>query len=264
VDQFGLARKMRRLTMWLDGSGHAASATRRQFHGSPFGDAYVSIDPTSQATFASGNRNRVHLCGLEAGMAIDAIPQLVDLFTGEGVRRFFIWLSPGPDIAVARGMIEQAGLTRLPWTRYPTLCRRHRGPVQFTTDLDVRQVGAAEIAAATESLGETLWPEYLWSAGRESFFHYMAFDGDRPVAIAALCVFEDIGYLGVAATCEGDRKRGAQQALIATRLARAEALGCALQVSETLTMLEHSHRNLRRAGFEEVYDKEVYEWNATA
>jgi hypothetical protein len=27
-------------------------------------------------------------------------------------------------------------------------------------------------------------------------------------------------------------------------------------------MLEHSYRNLQRAGFEEVYDKDVYEWNA--
>jgi hypothetical protein len=33
-------------------------------------------------------------------------------------------------------------------------------------------------------------------------------------------------------------------------------------VSETLSMLEHSYCNLRRAGFEEIYDKEVYEWNA--
>ena len=43
---------------------------------------------------------------------------------------------------------------------------------------------------------------------------------------------------------------------------QAERLGCAVLVSETLSMLEHSYRNLRRAGFEEIYDKEVYEWNA--
>ena len=32
-------------------------------------------------------------------------------------------------------------------------------------------------------------------------------------------------------------------------------------VSETLYMLEHSYRNLQRAGFREAYEKEVYEWN---
>jgi GNAT superfamily N-acetyltransferase len=90
----------------------------------------------------------------------------------------------------------------------------------------------------------------------------MAFDGERPVAIAALCIFEDIGYLMAAATAESHRRRGAQQALIATRIERAEALGCTIEVSETLYMLEHSWRNLQRAGFQEVYEKEVYEWSA--
>jgi hypothetical protein len=43
---------------------------------------------------------------------------------------------------------------------------------------------------------------------------------------------------------------------------QAEKQGCPILVSETLHMLEHSYRNLRRAGFAEIYEKEVYEWNA--
>jgi GNAT superfamily N-acetyltransferase len=65
-----------------------------------------------------------------------------------------------------------------------------------------------------------------------------------------------------AATAESHRRRGAHQALIAKRIERAEQLGCAIEISETLYMLEHSWRNLQRAGFEEVYEKEVYEWSA--
>jgi hypothetical protein len=42
---------------------------------------------------------------------------------------------------------------------------------------------------------------------------------------------------------------------------RAEQLGCSMLVSETLYMLEHSYRNLQRAGFQEAFEKEVYEWN---
>jgi ribosomal protein S18 acetylase RimI-like enzyme len=71
-----------------------------------------------------------------------------------------------------------------------------------------------------------------------------------------------MAYLLSASTSEADRKRGAQQALIATRLARADKLGCAVRVSETLSILEHSLRNLQRAGFREVYEKEVYAWSA--
>jgi GNAT superfamily N-acetyltransferase len=111
-------------------------------------------------------------------------------------------------------------------------------------------------------LGETLWPDYVRSAGRPGFFHYMAFDAERPVAIAALGIFEGFGYLMAATTAESHRKRGAQQALIAKRVERAERMGCAIQVSETLYMLEHSYRNLQRAGFAEAYEKEVYEWPA--
>jgi GNAT superfamily N-acetyltransferase len=64
-----------------------------------------------------------------------------------------------------------------------------------------------------------------------------------------------------AATAESHRRRGAQQALIAKRIERAEQAGCSTLVSETLYMLEHSYRNLQRAGFREAYEKEVFEWD---
>lgn len=118
-----------------------------------------------------------------------------------------------------------------------------------------------EIAAARQTLGETMWPGYLRSAGKDGFFHYMALDAVRPVATAALAVFDGMAYLLSASTAEADRKRGAQQVLIAARLARAEQLGCAIQISETLDILEYSLRNLQRAGFREVYEKEVYGWS---
>src|SRR5262249_11508996 len=81
---------------------------------------------------------------------------------------------------------------------------------------------------------------------KDGFTHFMAFDGERPVAIAALAVFEGLGYLTLATTAEGDRKRGAQSALISARIAKARELGCTAVVTETLTMLEHSLRNLER------------------
>ena len=262
MDAIGLSLRMKRLTQWLDGRTRPDGLVRKQFHGAPFGDSYVTIDPGRQGPFASSNLNRVYLCGAEAGMESGGIRRLIDLFTAEGVKRFFVWLSPGPDMDVARGWLEASGLSRIRRTGYPTLCRSTASPVQFRTDLEVRQVTAMEIDAAGAQLGETLWPDYARSAGSEGFFHYMAFDGDRPVAIAMLCIFEGLGYLMAAATAESHRKRGAQQALIAKRIERAEQQGCSILVSETLYMLEHSYRNLQRAGFEEAYEKEVYEWNA--
>jgi hypothetical protein len=261
MDEIGLSLKMRRLAAWLDTRCRPDSLIRRQFHGAPFGGCYVTVDPGHQAPYASANLNRVYLCGAEAGIDSGSVRRLIDLFSAEGVTRFFVWLSPGPDMDLARGWLEQSGLSRVRRTGYPTLYRDGPAPAPFKTDLEIRQVGADDIAAAGEQLGETLWPEFARSAGQAGFFHYMAFDGARPVAIAALCMFEYIGYLMAAATVESHRKRGAQQALIAKRVGRAGQLGCSSLVSETLYMLEHSYRNLQRAGFREAYEKEVYEWN---
>jgi GNAT superfamily N-acetyltransferase len=262
MDTIGLSLKMKRLTRWLDRHIEPDSFAQKQFRNSPCGGCYITVDPDRQGPFASLNRNRVYLCGAEAGMEADSIGRLIDLFTAEGVKCFFVWLSPGPDMDRVRGWLEQSGLSRVRRTGYPTLCRCVASPVQFRTDLEVREVSAIEIEAAREQLGETLWPEYASSAGKDGFFHYMAFDGTRPVAIAALGIFEDLGYLMAAATVESDRQRGAQQALIAKRIERAEQQGCSMLVSETLYTLEHSYRNLQRAGFVEAYEKEVYQWNA--
>ncbi len=260
MDAIGLALKMKRLEIWLGEGRQPQSFIRHQFDGPPFGHCYLTIDPDRQGDTASGNYNRVYLCGREAGMDAASIARWIELFTQHGVKKFFVWLSPGSDMATARGWLEAGGLTRVPWVRYPTLLRDPAAPISFKTDLDIREVTPDEIAAAQKPLGKALWPEYVRSAGRDGFFHYMAFDGARPVAIASLAVFEDMAYLLSASTAEADRKRGAQQALIAARLARAEQLSCTIQVSETLNILEHSLRNLQRAGFREVYEKEVYAW----
>jgi GNAT superfamily N-acetyltransferase len=260
MDKNDLAQRMRRLTQWVDSQRQPSSLIRREFRGTPLGHCYLTMDAGRQTAFASTNINRVYLCGAEEGMSSGGVGRLIDMFVTEGVKRFFVWLSPGPDMEQARNWLQAHGLSRVTRTGYPTLCRTARSPVRFETDLEIREVDADEIAKASAELGETLWPEYSRSAGREEFFHYMAFDGGRPVAIAALCIFEDLGYLMAAATAERDRKRGAQQALIARRIQRAEQMGCSIQVSETMYMIEHSYRNLQRAGFEEAYEKEIYQW----
>src|ERR1700744_3505102 len=261
MDKIALSLNMKRLSAWLDARCEPDSLARRVFDGPPFGQCYVTIDRNRQGRFASINLNRIYLCGAEAGLTSDGIARLIDLFRAEGVERFFVWLSPGPDMDSVRGWLEALVLSRMRRTGYPTLWRRSDSAFSFKTDLSVREVSVDEIVASREQLGETLWPGYLRSAGKQGFFHYMAFDGTRPVAIAALCIFEEIGYLMAAATKESDRRRGAQQALIARRIARAQQSGCSIQVSETLYMLEHSLRNLQRAGFEEADEKEVYEGN---
>ena len=66
MDTIGLSLKMKRLTRWLERRCQPDSLIQKQFHGAPFGDCYVTIDPGRQGPFASANVNRVHLCGTES------------------------------------------------------------------------------------------------------------------------------------------------------------------------------------------------------
>jgi hypothetical protein len=153
--------------------------------------------------------NRVYLCGAEPGMNSDSIRHIIDLFAAEGIERFFVWLSPAPDEAM-RGWLGGNGLTRVQWTGYPTLCRSVWSPVPFGTDL--RCTKSARMKSP-QCANLRIGPSGPTMCGRPAAkaFHYMAFDGKRPVAIAALCIFEDIGYLMAAATAESHRRRGAQR-----------------------------------------------------
>jgi hypothetical protein len=261
MDKFELALTLRRLTVWLDQACQPADLTQRRFSGAPFGHCYVTIDPARQATAASANWNRIHLCGAEPGLGPEGIARLIEQFQAAGVSRFFAWLSPGPQMDTVRGWLEEMGFApRMRWTRYPTLHRESLERAAFRTVLQVREVGPDDVRAARRELNDFMWSDFERSAGKSGFHHFMAFDGVRPVAHGALAVFERIGYLTAATTAENDRRRGAQSALIAARIDKACALGCIALASDTLTMLEHSLRNLFRAGFHVAYEKEVYEW----
>ena len=263
MDNLTLALKMKRLAAWLDRAWQPAGFVARQYDGAPFGRCYVTIDPARQAQFASGNWNRMYFCGAEQGLRAEGLARLIDEFSAAGVKRFFAWLNPGPDMDVVRGWLSEAGFVpRMQWTRHPTLVRTSLDPPPVRSDLVVREARASDLAAAHAAVGERMWGEYERSFGKDGFTHFMAFDGTRPVAIGALAVFEGLGYLTLATTAEKDRQRGAQSVLIAARIAKARELGCTAAATETLTMLEHSLRNLQRAGFRVAYEKEVYEWNA--
>jgi GNAT superfamily N-acetyltransferase len=259
MDPRALSLKMRRLQSWLQSNEPNATRVRHQFDQPPFGHAEVTIDATSTAPAASFNGNRIYLCGCEGGLTRDGLNQMIGLFAAQRVSRFFVWLSPGSGMERVREWLNESRFVKVPWTRYPTLAYCSESVVPISTDLEIRPVGRAAVAAARAQLGDIMMDGYAESVGWQGFHHYMAFDANRPVAVAALVQFEDVGYLTYAGTAESDRRRGAQSALIAHRVEQALALGCTQIVSQTLTMLKESFANLQRAGFREVYEQEVYE-----
>ena len=259
MDPKALASRVRRLQSWMESRVSSPTWSSHQFDRPPFGHAEVTIDAASNSPAASYNRNRICLCGSEGGLTRDGLTEMIRLFDAQRVKRFFVWLSPGPDIEVVREWLGALGFVKVPWTRYPTLAHCGQPLDSVATHLTIREVGRDEVASARSRLGEAIMDGYAESVGREGFHHYMAFDSSQPVAVAALVRFEDIGYLTFAGTVESFRRRGAQSALIAHRVAQARALGCTQIVSQTLTMLADSFANLQRAGFREIYEQEVFE-----
>jgi hypothetical protein len=258
MDRFALAQTTKEMTRRTDACWGSADIIQHQFAGAPFGSAYVCISPGEQGEFASSNHNRLHLCGAEPGLTADGITGLQKLFSDAGIGRYFVWISPGPDIEVVRRWLADAGLTRRPYVSYLTLARDARRTVPAATGLDVREVDRQEVERLSGRLDGIVGPEYLRSLGAPGVHHFMAFEGEQPVASAVLYAFEELGYLGMALTAEPFRRRGAQSALIAQRIKKAVAVGCEIVVSETLSILEHSLGNLQRAGFEVAYEDEVY------
>jgi GNAT superfamily N-acetyltransferase len=84
-----------------------------------------------------------------------------------------------------------------------------------------------------------------------------AYDGDVPVAVAALFVLGRAAWLGSAGTLPEHRGRGAQSALLAARISLGRELGLETLTTETGEQLpgrpSASYRNILRAGFEEAY-----------
>ena len=264
MDALALAQMMKRLTVWLDRACQPAGFIQEQYAAAPFGTCFVSIDPARQGLHASGNWNRIHLCGAETGLTPEGIEKLVHRFRAAGVNRFFAWLSPGPHMGAIRSWLEHAGFEpRMQWTRYPTLSRDHLRPAAFRTELDVREVTSGRSPLpGTRSVTRCGTNTSDPPASSVFITSWRSTGRSRSPSAHSQCS-KGSGYLTAAATAESHRQRGAQSALIARRIERARALGCTGLAVETLTMLQHSMRNLERAGFRVAYEKEIYEWSPT-
>jgi hypothetical protein len=109
---------------------------------------------------------------------------------------------------------------------------------------------------------DTLVPMISGTVGREGWLHYVAWDDATPVAVAALLVRGNVGWLGVATTLPGYRRRGAQGALMTRRVRDGTELGCEWFVTETGKDLPDkpnpSYHNMIRSGFTVAYDRPNY------
>jgi GNAT superfamily N-acetyltransferase len=118
-----------------------------------------------------------------------------------------------------------------------------------TTDLRVEQT----LDPDAFSVAAGLPGELAGFVGEPGWLHFIAWDGDEPVATGALYADGELAWVGVGSTREDWRGRGAQSALLATRITAGRGLGVRQFVTETGDDGGPSNRNILRAGFEEAY-----------
>jgi GNAT superfamily N-acetyltransferase len=174
-------------------------------------------------------------------------------------------VSPAPAADLEAALLGRGYEPGYAWMKF---ARGTDPPEPAPIELVVEETGpdrAADFARVVAEGFETPTGFGPWLAalpGRSGWHCFVAYDGDEPAACGALHVFEDLAWLGIAATRPDFRRRGAQSAILAARLGRAAELGCTLVVTETGALVDDrpssSYRNILRAGFEPRYLRANY------
>lgn len=179
--------------------------------------------------------------GLDAALALLARlgaqrPVVQAVEGAEPVDRLPSWLA-------GRGFTSGTGLLRL---AAPARTRPADGPLRVAVAGPAD--GATVAAVCLRGFGQV--DQRWWRAGlgRPGWTQVVAYDGDTPVATAALFVDGPEAWLGSATTVPAARRRGAHGALVAARLALAAEQG-AVRVSAKVAPGSPAHRGLTRAGF---------------
>jgi hypothetical protein len=210
--------------------------------------------------------NRVFALGLKEPLTVDTLDRIVADFREAGVRRIVVHWSPMSVPSEAPAWLTERGFHAL--RRMAMLLRRTECAPTPPTALGIVEVddSAAEvyeqIVAPGNGLPVDFAPHVRSTLGDTAWRHYLAFDGERPVAGAALFARGNVAWCAGSATLPSDQRRGAQSALLARRVRDAALMGCEWIVAETLEETETegnpSYRNMRRVGFDLAYLRASY------
>jgi len=210
--------------------------------------------------------NRVIGFGAEGDLHPEQLEAVVRTYRDAGSPRFFFQLNPLTPRAEIVRQLENVGLK--PYNRWVKLARGVEEPVAARTDLLVKEIDQAKADLFGHLLVSAFeWPEIMgrWFAttvGRSGWRHYVAYEAEKPAAIAAMFVRGDYAWFDMAGTLSQYRGRGAQGALLETRIKDARAMGCryiAVETAEdTPDRPAPSYRNTLRSGFRVAYLRQNY------
>lgn len=186
-------------------------------------------------------------------------------FEGQGIRRFFV--QPVENAWSRERVGQELGLEPYP-RRWIELARGGGAVPEPATPFRLREArreeaqACAAILASAFDMPAAAEPVLRALVGRPRWRVEVALEAETPVAAGVSFVDGSAATLLFAATDPAFRRRGAQGALMARRVAHALDRGCRLIATETGEKVDgevnHSERNMRRCGFRVVGIRENY------
>jgi GNAT superfamily N-acetyltransferase len=228
------------------------------------GGAFVSVAGGLPDSAVVVNRS----IGLGVGTSAtpETVREIVGAYAEAGVRRYFVHRHPRSTPPALRDWLRAAGLERARgWQKF----ERGPEPVAPThSDLGIRRVGRehgedfARIVCAAFDLGDAAIPWLAAIPARPDWHVFMSFDGGVPAGTGTIFVRDGLAWFDFGATSPAFRRRGSQAALLAHRVSHALELGCRRMYTCTGEAvpgdLQHSYRNILKAGFRETVLRENY------
>ncbi|HEU0073460.1 MAG TPA: GNAT family N-acetyltransferase [Dehalococcoidia bacterium] len=203
--------------------------------------------------------NRVLGVGLERPVQAELLDRILDLYDTRNAESIFVPMAPTARPSTLPRLLKERGFE--PAMKEAKLYRSTLNPPEV--DSRERVVEAKDedhevVLNLYRSGGmQSDWAEVMaGNLGTPFWHHYMALDGDRPVALASMYASQGIALCYPGWTLPGHRHRGYQRALASHRIAAAAELGCGwvtANLDVTDNPIGFSIRSYTRLGFELLY-----------
>ncbi len=210
--------------------------------------------------------NRVIGLGVEQPVTPSLLDELDRLYLRRGAPAYAFEVAP---MAAPPELLDELrGRGFVPFKQTTMMWRGCADAPVAETSLTVRRVGTDHAAAFAALCGDVFGfghpvPALLQASfGHPGTDHWLAFDGDAPVAAAMTVCFDDgSAWIGWACTLPSHRGRGAQSALAAAQLQGCSERGVRTVTLEAATGSRRrpstSLRNYARMGWVAAYDRIV-------
>jgi len=242
----------------------SASAVAEQ-PGNPLGGAVQEIDGAIAVGLTLIDFwffNRVVGMGVRQPVTPATLAAVEDFYAGLGLRQGAIHVANGAQPADFPRLLAEGGWTQ--GGRWVKMWHDLASIDPVADGVRIERIGPeareayGDIVMTTFEMPDPVRPIATATVGRPGWSHYLGYEGDAAVAVAALYVRDGVGWLGFGGTLPEHRGKGWQTAMFLQRLADARSAGCRFAVTETGEETEkdpvnHSYRNMVRTGFKLGY-----------